>query len=294
MSIPFSKYSGCGNDFILIDNRHLQLKADPEAISFLCHRRHGIGADGVIFLESSPVTTFRMRIFNADGGEAEMCGNGLRCLAHYIHAQDIQTQDQEITGNCFTIETMHHCLGVQVHGNQVTISMPLPPPGSFFKELRLDEQTLLLHTINTGVPHAVCFVDDLEKQTYMQIAPKIRHHQSFHPQGTNVNFAKIISGDTIAVRTYERGVEQETLACGTGATAVAVVAAAIHRMSSPIHIKTLSGDCLTVSFQGIPPNLTELTLTGPALKVYDGLIPYEGVLPMDFICTLGSHPLKSA
>lgn len=287
MSIPFSKYSGCGNDFILIDNRHLKLKADPRAIAFLCHRRHGIGADGVIFLESSPVTAFRMRIFNADGSEAEMCGNGLRCLAHYIHAH-------EITGNCFTIETMHHCVDAEIHGNLVTISMPTPLPGCYFNELPLDAQTLLLHTINTGVPHAVIFVDDLEHPKHMEIAKTIRYHSAFHPQGTNVNFAKIISGDTIAVRTYERGVEQETLACGTGATAVAIAAAAVHHMSSPITIKTLSGDHLTISFQGAPPHLTQLALTGPAIKVYEGALPCEGVLPVDFICTLGSHPLKSA
>lgn len=253
-TIPFAKYSGCGNDFILIDNRERNLSLTSKAISRLCHRQHGIGADGIIFLEKG--TPYRMRIFQPDGYEVEMCGNGIRCLAQFIHSLEKHTN--------FTIQTKHAAMSVKIHGDLVSVAMP--PPAEECKSIELTEAGRL-HVVDTGVPHAVMFVDDLYQKDLLATAPMIRHHKAF-PKGTNVNYAKILSEGVIAVRTYERGVEGETLACGTGAVAVALAAAKVHSMPSPITIHTLSGDCLVIAFEGA----TKLVMTGPAIKIFEGAI----------------------
>lgn len=264
LPIPFSKYSGCGNDFILIDNRLLNLCLTPASIAKLCHRRCGIGADGVIFLNQSSTCNYQMRIFNADGSEAEMCGNGLRCLAHFIHSRDR-------TESHFCIETvLRHLVEISVHRNLVTVQLPSPDAVECCKSITVDEEKICLHFLDTGVPHAVLFVDDIEEERRFSLAPRIRFHQAFRPRGANVNFAKILDDHSIAVRTYERGVEQETLACGTGAAAVALAAVAVHKISAPVTIRTRSQDCLSIDFRGTLPHVTQLTMTGPAVKVYDG------------------------
>lgn len=267
MPIPFIKYSGCGNDFILIDNRHLSLFPSPPAIMKICHRQKGIGADGVIFLERSSKNFYRMRIFNSDGSEAEMCGNGLRCLAHFIRS--IETPIEP-----FKIETMHQLMEVSFNENLVRIAMPSPNP-PIQKILSCDNQKMLWHYLDTGVPHAVHFVVDIENPLWLSLAPSIRFHQEFLPKGTNVNFAQILPDQAIKIRTYERGVEQETLSCGTGAVASAVIAATMHQIKPPIKIHTKSGDCLSINFKINDSNLTHLEMIGPAIKVFEGLLNKE-------------------
>lgn len=273
MPIPFTKYSGCGNDFIIIDNRQHNLSPSKTATQRLCHRQNGIGADGLIFLETpqSSNASFRMRIFNADGSEAEMCGNGLRCLVQFIRSQE------NIPGE-FNIQTMHQLMHVSRQSENdpdlVSVSLPCPEELSS-KKLFIDHEELNLHCLDTGVPHAILFVDDIEDKAHFTKAPAIRHHKEFQPKGTNVNFAKILPEQTIELRTYERGVEAETLACGTGAIAAALSAAHAFNIPAPIQIRTRSGDSLFINFKNKIPNLTDLVMTGPAIKIFDGLINVE-------------------
>lgn len=265
MAIPFAKYSGCGNDFILIDNRHAALLPSANMIRRLCHRQQGIGADGIVLLECShrPHTDYRMRIFNADGSEAEMCGNGLRCLAQHIRWIEKRHDP-------FFIETMHACMKVSFHHHAVTIA--LPPPTAFSVEtIVINHTELLLHSLNTGVPHAVCFTDQQQESSLFALAPLIRKHPCF-PQGTNVNVAILLPNHTLSVRTYERGVEGETLACGTGAVATALAASTAFHLSSPITVQTRSGDHLHINFSKQGSQFQQVTLTGPAMKIFEGQI----------------------
>lgn len=263
MRIPFSKYSGCGNDFILIDNREKIFDVEsPDEIANLCHRRYGIGADGLILLEKSATANFRMRIFNADGSEAEMCGNGIRCLAKFIC-------ELGIAENCFLIETMHQQIEVVVSCDMVSVKMPIPTEINFHAKISVDGQPLVIHHLDTGVPHAVLFVEDLEDESLMERAPLVRFHPHF-TKGTNVNYAAVTADGTVAVRTYERGVEGETLACGTGAAAVAIAAAYVYNLLSPITIYPRSKDILQIAFTGPGHSPENLVMTGPAIKIFTG------------------------
>ncbi len=263
MPLSFSKYSGCGNDFILVDNRLLHFPVDAAYIAKLCDRKRGVGADGLILLQLSQMADYRMRIFNADGGEAEMCGNGIRCLMQFI---------RELGGLAprYRIETMNATLQVEEEQGGL-VSVEMAEPHSIQWELSLPG-FFQLSSLNTGVPHAVIFVEDLERDHWMAIAPQIRHHAAFGPKGTNVNFAQLKSDGTLSVRTYERGVEGETLACGTGATAAALAAAKRFGLPGPIQVLPRSKEPLNISFswQGDCP--TAVTLAGPAHFIFRGFI----------------------
>lgn len=258
MILHFSKYSGCGNDFILVDNRNNNLAdiLNPKQISQMCQRRTSIGADGLIFLEQSNSANFRMRIFNSDGSEAEMCGNGVRCLARFV-------KDLGLAQDCFTLQSMHQMMNISFVKELISVSVPPAKEMQLHLTLNIDHRNWILHHIDTGVPHVVHFVDDIENDAYLIIAPKIRFHSLF-PKGTNVNFAKINPNGSIQIRTYERGVEQETLACGTGSIATALIAKELYHLEGPIILNTRSGDSLRIDFdEGI-------TMTGPAVKVFEG------------------------
>lgn len=259
--ICFAKYSGCGNDFIIIDNRKNIFKPSQSDISFLCHRRLGIGADGVILLENSTSADYRMRIFNADGSEAEMCGNGIRCLARFI--QDIE----KVENAEWVIQTMHQWIPLKVDRNLVSVMMPTVSLLRSHIDVNIDGASLLLHFIDTSVPHVVHFTDDIDNPNLMRCAPQIRFHSEFSPKGTNVNFAKILSDNSIAVRTYERGVEGETLACGTGAVAVALVAGMLYSMKEKVLIRPLSEESLMITFDECFKNIS---MIGPANKIFEG------------------------
>lgn len=213
-----------------------------------------------------------MRVFNPDGSEAEMCGNGLRCLAFHVRSTEDTPED-------FWIETMYQRFKVlpsstaisRFNRSRVHIAIP-PPSTASFKKLSIDQQEIVLYCLDTGVPHAVLFVNDIEDKELFLLAPSIRFHKEFNPKGTNVNFAKILHDRSIAVRTYERGVEQETLACGTGAVAVAIAAANTYQLTSPIQIRTRSGGSLSIAFKKNDSIFTHLTMSGPATKTFEGTI----------------------
>lgn len=259
--IYFAKYSGCGNDFIIIDNRENIFKASQDDVSRLCHRRLGIGADGFILLENSTSADYLMRIFNADGSEAEMCGNGIRCLARFI--QNIE----KVENAEWVIQTMHQCIPLKVDRDLVSVMIPTVGLLRSHININIDGFPFLFHFIDTSVPHVVHFTDDIDNPNLMRCAPQIRFHCEFSPKGTNVNFAKILSDNSIAVRTYERGVEGETLACGTGAVAVALVAAKLYSIKEKVLIRLLSQEFLTITFD---ESFKNISMIGPANKVFEG------------------------
>jgi len=264
MWISFSKYAGCGNDFILIDNRNNLFPIDNhDFISKMCKARTGISADGIILLENSGHADFRMRIFNPDGKETEMCGNGIRCLFKFIHELGYQEPS-------FSIETMHSQLQIAAQDDHVRVEMGDPMDMRWNFNLSDYPHHQQIHFLNTGVPHAVLFFDEIEKIDMFEIGRQLRHHPVFGPQGANINAASIDKEGRLWVRTFERGVEAETLACGTGATAVAIAAAKIKGLKSPIRVYPRSQEVLEVGFEHQEDKFSQVTLTGPATFVFKG------------------------
>lgn len=263
--IPFVKYTGAGNDFILIDHRVVLFPVDrPALIEWLCHRQLGVGGDGLVLIGPGARAPHLMRIFNADGSEAEMCGNGLRCVVHYLHEVGWGTAP-------YRIEVNGHCYEATLCGEQITHS--LPSPTRFKWSFPLDGVAEGIDWIDTGVPHAVLFVDDLEGVDVAGVGRTIRYHPHFSPRGTNVNFVAVSGEGAIRVRTYERGVEAETLACGTGATAAALAASRRFGWSSgPVEVEVRSGERLVVHFEWSGSTMANLTLTGPAQRVFTGSV----------------------
>ncbi len=265
MTIRFTKMNGAGNDFVLIDNRTQEIQISKTQIVQLCHRQRGVGADGVMLLIpcASGKAEWAWQFFNSDGSTAEMCGNGARCFARFI---------QRVTGSTgsTTFETGAGVITATYHGNRVSID--LTPP----KNLQLNDQVPIageihaVHSLNTGVPHAVLFVQDADAAMVQELGAKIRFHEAFAPRGTNVNFVQIQGGNSIRVRTYERGVEGETLACGTGVTASALIASRLHQLTSPIQVQVQCGDMLEVRFEATEGNFCNVSLTGPADFTFDG------------------------
>ena len=267
MELPFSKYSGCGNDFILIDNRQKLFPAHNCAvIARLCRRPEGIGADGVILIEESQKADFRMRIFNADGSEAEMCGNGLRCLKKFMCELGIEQSSLKI-------ETHERLLYVENSADQIKATMGDPTDIKLHQEMLIDQRNYTVHLLNTGVPHAVYFTEDLETVPIADLGPKMRYHALCAPQGANANFAQVLGPQRIALRTYERGVEAETLACGTGATAAAIAAGLCYSVKPPIRVHTRSGEELLIDFNiDAKSKVSSVTQTGPARSHFRGFV----------------------
>jgi diaminopimelate epimerase len=265
MVLEFTKMNGAGNDFIVIDNRTQKIKLTPEQIIRLCHRQLGIGADGLMLLIpcASGKADWSWDFYNSDGSRAEMCGNGARCFARFV---------QKITGHSdpFTFETGAGIIKAVFHGERVTVNLTKP------KDLRLEEKISLsigtqpIHSLNTGVPHAVMFVPDADQAMVISLGQEIRRHAHFAPKGTNVNFVQPLDKGTIRVRTYERGVENETLACGTGVTASALISARLHQFTSPVKVQVQSGDWLEVSFNQTNGEFSDVQLNGPATFVFEG------------------------
>lgn len=267
MTLSFTKMNGAGNDFVLIDHRAQTVCLAPEQIVRLCHRQRGIGADGLFLLIpcASGRADWAWQFYNSDGSTADMCGNGARCFARFA---------QRLTGaqGDITFETGAGVIRASFQGERVTVNLTKP------KDLRLNEQVLLsggpqtIHSLNTGVPHAVLFVPNADQAMVQPLGVEIRYHAHFGPKGTNVNFVQIKGLNSIRVRTYERGVEGETLACGTGMTAAALVAARLHRFTSPVTVQVQGGDSLEVSFKEEGGGFAEVRLTGPADFVFEGQI----------------------
>jgi diaminopimelate epimerase len=264
MKIPFMKMSGSGNDFILIDHREPILVEDKmkDFARKVCQRRVSVGADGLVLVERSERADIRWRFFNADGSEAEMCGNAGRCLARFAYLKGI-------TGPSLTFETIAGILSAQVDGKRVKLEMTKP------FGLKLDETILVegkkqtLSSINTGVPHAVIFLDDIEGIDVVRVGRAIRYHPHFAPAGTNANFVRLENQSQLSIRTYERGVEDETLACGTGVVASALVAAFKGLVKSPVSVKTRGGETLNVYFEIEAGEIKRVFFEGDVHIVYE-------------------------
>jgi diaminopimelate epimerase len=262
---PFAKYVGCGNDFILFDNRQGTFPLFQIIIQQLCQRRSGIGADGLLLLENSNDADCRMRIFNCDGNEAEMCGNGLRCFVKWLASMGFQ--------NPYRIQVMQSILTVRGKDNAITIEMENPRNIQWDIPLRFENQFLRVHYLNTGVPHTVLLMDDIEQVDLAKLGAHIRNYSLWMPKGTNVTIAQKLGHQRLKIRTYERGIEGETWACGTGATAAALVAAKHYDdLSSPVTIETRSGEELVIDFVLEDQHFSKVTLTGPAECTFLGEI----------------------
>jgi diaminopimelate epimerase len=264
--LRFTKMNGAGNDFVMVDNRAGNLQLSGNDIARLCDRHRGVGADGVLVVERpTNGANFRMRYYNSDGGEAEMCGNGARCFARF--ADRIAGPLKKIT-----FETQAGVIGATVEGKQVRLQMSDPVDLRLDLEIPLRNETLHGHFVNSGVPHVVVSVDHLEKADVHRNGRAIRQHELFAPKGANVNFLSRRGDKAISIRTYERGVEAETLACGTGVVASALIFAATNNLAGPIGVLVRGGDELSVDFEKRGEQFTNVTLTGPADFAFDGTI----------------------
>lgn len=266
MKLNFWKMNGSGNDFICLDNRKKTIQLSRKQISHLCHRQTGVGADGVLMIEPSKrkEADFRMRYYNADGGEADMCGNGARCFARY--AQKVLRFKRGTT----RFETGAGLVTAEFLGDEVRVELTCPQDLNLNIKLKLSTGNQLVHFLNTGVPHVAYFVKDVEAIDVLKVGAELRFHSQFQPKGTNVNFAQLLGGNQLKVRTYERGVEGETLACGTGVTAVALIASEVYGLKSPVSIVVKGGDTLKVYFQKKGLDFNSVKLHGPADFVFKG------------------------
>ena len=274
--IPFAKMSGAGNDFILIDHRVPFLESVDAMQAFaraVCERRFSAGADGLILIENAAGADFGWQFINADGSIAEMCGNGARCAARFAHARGIAPATMRF-------QTLAGLIEAEVVGAGVRLKMT--PPGNARLDLTLDieGQAQVVHHLNTGVPHAVLFVTDNATAPVLEWGRLVRYHPQFQPAGTNVNFVEHLGGDRLLVRTYERGVEGETMACGTGAVAAAVLAGMKGMVRPPVTVVTSGREELAIHFSLAGQAVEAVQLEGPASFIYDGQLHPEALRRM--------------
>ncbi|MCX7926651.1 MAG: diaminopimelate epimerase [Candidatus Omnitrophica bacterium] len=265
--IPFVKLVGAGNDFVLVDVHKADLGVSIN-LSLLaqkiCDRINGAGADGLLVVERSLHYDVRMRIFNPDGSEAQMCGNGVRCLAYYVAGPKAKNKK-------ISIQTKAGLIKAQVSGNQVRVELTRPNSLRENIPLKIGSRILHVNYINTGVPHTVIFVEGLDKIDVQNLGRFIRFHKRFAPEGTNVNFVEVIKEDTLKVRTYERGVEQETLACGTGSTAAALITGIkLEKEEATINVVTRSAEILKIYFRQKNKQFEKVQLEGTVKITYKG------------------------
>ena len=268
--IPFYKMSGAGNDFIIIDNRDGKVKDTNLTgfISAVCRRKMSVGADGLILIETSETCDFRWRFFNSDGSKAEMCGNGARCAARFAHVTGM-------AGTGLSFETEVGVINAQINDDRVKVGMPEPSDLKLAYPLPLSNRSLEISSVNTGVPHVVVMVEQVNDIDVIALGREIRFHQSFAPAGTNANFVQRQKGNSIEIRTYERGVEDETLACGTGAIASAIVSAGRFNLNSPVDVRTRSGGRLTIYFDAREGQFSNIFMEGDARIIYAGELQPE-------------------
>lgn len=264
--------NGAGNDFIIIDHRKAWLAGEDQAefARLICRHKFSVGADGLILIEDDEQADFRWQFYNADGSLAEMCGNGARCAARYAH-------EHKISPAKMRFKTIAGIIEAEIQGRKVRIKMTSPVDLRLNELMEIDGIERRLHHINTGVPHVVCFVDNITTSQVQEWGRNIRFHPHYHPAGTNVNFVRQ-TADGLHIRTYERGVEDETMACGTGAVAAALISG-LMGASSPATVITSGGDKLIIHFQ-IDKNqrIDNVYLEGGAAIVYEGLLNAEAML----------------
>ncbi|MCF8364522.1 MAG: diaminopimelate epimerase [Bacteroidales bacterium] len=260
MTLEFYKYEGAGNDFVMIDNRKGTFSPEPERISRLCNRNFGIGADGLILLEDDTELDFSMRYFNADGNEGSMCGNGGRCIVWFAKNSGFQKSEFDFRA----IDGLHRAEIISHNGSRGIIRLQMKN----VSEVLLQGENLM---IDTGSPHLLIPVESVDDIDVYGQGKKIRYSEAFREKGINVNFIKI-SGRSISLRTYERGVENETLACGTGAVASALAAMSLDvNLLSPLQIKA-KGGILKVFARRESQGFSDIWLEGPATSVFKGEI----------------------
>lgn len=258
--IKFTKMSGSGNDFILIDNRDKGIEYDKNFIEKVCKRSLSVGADGIIFIENSNVADFKWAFFNSDGSVAEMCGNGSRCAARFAYINNIANKQMKF-------ETLAGVIEAEIKDG-VNVKVQLTQP--FDEKLNFLLDGYKLSYINTGVPHAVIETDNIDSVDILKSGAFLRYHDYFKPSGTNVDFYEVVDNSTVKMRTYERGVEGETLACGTGAAAVSIIASKNNKLKSPITVITRSGLKLKIYLEN-----EKVYLEGEARIIYTGELNRE-------------------
>ncbi len=271
MEIPFVKMHGAKNDFILVDDRAETFPLhDRDWIARSAARRTGVGCEGLILIQPSTDADFRMRFLNPDGSEVDMCGNGARCVARFAHELGVALASMRI-------ETGAGLVCAEVADGSVRLTMTEPRDWRMNQTLELKgESPLLGHSVNTGVLHFVTEVPNIDAVDVAQLGALVRCHGAFDPDGTNANFFSVAGENRIRVRTYERGVEAETLACGTGIVATGLVAARLGRVSLPVTVRPTGGDTLQVDGRWENDLPAAVTLTGPAVPVYRGILDYPG------------------
>jgi diaminopimelate epimerase len=270
IAIPFYKMSGSGNDFIVIDNRRPILPAlEPSLfVARVCRRGMALGADGLILVESSETVDFQWRFFNSDGSVAEMCGNGARCAARFAFLTGIAAEKM-------AFETLAGIIRAEVRGDQVRVQMSDPRDLILDQAIADEPQWSTCGRVNTGVPHAVFEVADVGQVDVTAVGRRIRWLPCFAPAGTNVNFIAPLATGRWAIRTYERGVEDETLACGTGNVAAALLLAGRYATPSPLTFETRGGSLLTVHFRKTRDRFDEVYLEGDARVICTGMLNPE-------------------
>lgn len=261
-SVTFHKMVASGNDFILVDNRKKVIQDPKSFAKKVCPFHASVGADGVLLLETSRRADYFLRVINADGSEAEACGNGYRLAG--LFANQILKSKKRVR-----FETLAGDIQVEVNGRGAKVLMAQPK--DFRRDIFLDVAGRKVHCvfINTGVPHAVIFSEDLDEAPVFELGRAIRYHEHFKPAGTNVNFVSVAGENRLTIRTYERGVEEETLACGTGSVAAAIVSVLTGRVSIPVEVET-KGGVLKVHFSQKGESVSDVYLEGDAKFVYEG------------------------
>src|ERR1700736_6582158 len=264
--LRFTKMNGAGNDFVMIDNRAGDVRLQPEQIVRICDRHRGVGADGVLLLENgSNGADFRMRYYKREGGEREKVGNGSRCFTRF--ANKIAGAPAKIS-----FQTPAGLIRGELRGELVTLQMTDPKDLRLNVGLEVEGEDTKVHYINSGVPHVVIPVTRVDVVHVYERGRALRRHEKFAPAGANVNFIEKCGPKEILVRTYERGVEDETLACGTGVVASALIFAATEKVDGPINVTVRSGSELSVDFKRAGDKFTNVTLTGPAEFAFEGTI----------------------
>ncbi len=288
IKINFAKMTGAGNDFVLVDAIEENLELEWTKLTpILCNRRYGVGADGLLVLEKSIIASFKMNYFNADGSFGGMCGNGGRCSAKYmmekLHVPEIN------------FEALDYVYRSYISNDEV--GLHLKDPKSFQKNIKIQVlgEDVLSHFIDTGAPHLIVNVHELPDRLQklmleggiFEIGKALRYHPHFAPGGVNVDFIQILSTSSVTMRTYERGVENETLACGTGAVASAVCSSILANLKSPVDVITKSEERLKVTFHKEGTNFTNIILTGSAYKVFQGYFYFS----FENNCIYGDTPI---
>jgi diaminopimelate epimerase len=267
--LQFYKMSASGNDFIMIDNRENVVdKLFPDVqglVAKVCRRRLSVGADGLILIEKSSTVDFSWRFFNADGSEADMCGNGGRCAARFAFVNGI-------AGKRMAFATLAGVMKAEILGDQVKLQLTAPTSLKLDYRIALEHRELFVSSVNTGVPHVIILTDNVDHAPVEELGRVLRYHKEFSPEGTNVDFVTVVDTKNVKLRTYERGVEGETLACGTGAVAASVILNHKGLTGDRVNLLTRGGEVLRVTVGD------EVYLEGDARIIYIGKLMPEAIL----------------